>query len=189
MTVVKIHGTSGAGKTTIVRNIMDEATEVVPIGPLKRPEAYRVTHPRLKIPLYILGSYENKCGGMDSVSEVENQIKLILAYAECGHVLYEGLLLSTYYGRPGAAVAHMGWAHVWAFLNTPIEVCIERVKARRMARGVHAPLNEHNTRAREVPIRSLRKKLYLLSKHVVDIQWDADPTDQVLRLFEESDNA
>ena len=182
--IVKIHGTSGSGKTTIVRNIFDEASQILPIGPVKRPEAYKVEHPFLKRPLYILGPYENKCGGMDGVKSIDKQIELIEHYAEEGHILYEGLLLSTYYGRLGAITEKWGNPHIFAFLNTPIEVCIERVIQRRKERGVLTPLNERNTRKRIVPIEALKKKLIWSGRNVVTLEWNGDPTGQVLDLFE-----
>jgi hypothetical protein len=182
--LVKLHGTSGSGKTTIVRNIFDEASQILPIGPVSRPEAYKVTHPYLQRPLYILGPYENKCGGMDGVTSVDRQIELIERYAEEGHVLYEGLLLSTYYGRLGAITEKWGNSHIFAFLNTPIEECIHRVKARRAAAGNLRPLNEENTRKRIVPIEALKKKLIWSGRNVVTLEWNGDPTGQVLDLFE-----
>jgi len=182
--IVKIHGTSGSGKTTIVRNIFDGADQILPIGPVKRPEAYKVLHPYLKRPLYILGPYENKCGGMDGVTSVDRQIELIERYAEEGHVLYEGLLLSTYYGRLGAITEKWGNPHIFAFLNTPIEVCIERVIQRRKERGVLTPLNERNTRARVKPIRVLMYKLERQGRNVVEIPYDDNPSEFVLSLFE-----
>ena len=42
--IVKLHGTSGSGKTTAVREFMDLAEGVVPIHvePYKKPEAYKI---------------------------------------------------------------------------------------------------------------------------------------------------
>lgn len=182
--IVKIHGTSGAGKTTIVNDIFTSARMVATIGPEKRPEAYRVEHPALKRPLYVLGPYVNKCGGMDGVTSVERQIELIEKYVEEGHVLYEGLLLSTYYGRLGAITEKWGNRHIFAFLNTPIDTCIARVKLRRAEAGNLKPLNEDNTRKRVIPINALKKKLIAAGRNVVTIQWDDFPADQVLDLFE-----
>lgn len=182
--IVKIHGTSGAGKTAIVRDIMEDASQILPIGPVKRPEAYKVIHPFLKRPLYILGPYENTCGGMDGVTSVDKQIELIERFVEEGHVLYEGLLLSTYYGRLGAITEKWANRHIFAFLNTPIEVCIERVKARRLAAGNLKLLNEVNTRKRTVPILALRNRLIANGRNVVNIEYDNNPTEQVLELFE-----
>jgi hypothetical protein len=181
--LLKIHGTSGAGKTTIVRDLMEVATQILPMGPVKRPEAYRLTVPGVARPVYVLGPYENTCGGMDGVSSVNDQIDLIHHYADLGHVIYEGLLLSTYYGSLGAAVERYGKEHVWAFLDTPIEVCIERVKARRIAAGNDKPLNERNTRERMKPIMSLKARVERRGERVVVLKHDETPSQQVLELL------
>lgn len=183
MTILKIHGTSGAGKTTIVRNIMEHATQILPIGKVKRPEAYKLTIPNQEVPLFVLGPYENTCGGMDGVAEVGDQIDLIHRYASQGHVLYEGLLMSTYYGKIGQAMEQYGQDHIWAFLDTPEDLCIERIKARRLAAGNLKPLNETNTRMRMKPIRSLWNRLEKMGANVVMLKWDGQPHETVLELI------
>lgn len=183
MLILKVHGTSGAGKTTAVRDFM-EFGEVTPLGPdRRRPEAYRVDVPSLKHPVYILGPYENKCGGMDGVTSVAEQIRLIHHYAELGHVIYEGLLMSTYFGKIGMEMQRYGKQHIWAFLDTPIEVCIERIKQRRLAAGNTKPLNERNTRERLKPILSLKAKLIRMNSNVVDLKYDQDCGRQILDLL------
>ena len=183
MLVLKIHGTSGAGKTTAVRDLM-EYGEVYPLGPNpKRPEAYQLIIQSLTSPVYILGPYENTCGGMDGVTSVDEQIRLIHHYAELGHVIYEGLLLSTYFGKIGLEMQRYGKNHIWAFLDTPIEVCIERIKARRLAAGNEKPLNERNTRERIKPILSLKAKLIRMNQNVVELKYDQDCGRQLLELL------
>lgn len=185
--LIKIHGTSGAGKTTAVRDFMALAHEVIPQGKAARPEAYQLDFHELSQMVYVLGSYENTCGGMDSIASVDTQIALIHKYAEIGHVVYEGLLMSTYYGRLGAAVERYGSNHVWAFLDTPINVCIDRVKARRLAAGNTKPLDEANTRGRVKVINALRNKLRHKVATIVDLRHDEVPGGQLLELLEEGE--
>lgn len=170
--IIKLHGTSGAGKSTAVRALMDLG-KAVPLGDKpSKPEAYCVLMRDLDLPVYVLGSYENQCGGMDGITSVDEQISLIHKYAKLGNVLYEGLLLSTYYGKLGAAVKQYGTNHVWAFLDTPMEVCIERVKQRRLSKGNEMPFNEENTRSRQRAIDSLRRKREAAGDRVVTIHHD-----------------
>lgn len=180
--LVKIHGTSGAGKSTIAFNLLEASTmEPVKIGENpKKPEAYAIVLPSVTAITYILGSYENQCGGMDSIVSVQNQIQLIHKYAELGNVVYEGLLMSTYYGGIGQEMERYGKDHIWAFLDTPIDVCIDRVKARRLAAGNERPLNERNTRERIKPIISLQNRLINMGARVETLNWDKDPTGQVI---------
>lgn len=182
--IIKLHGTSGAGKTTAVQNLM-EFGEVTPLGDPKRPEAYKLEIEGIHRPIYILGSYENTCGGMDTVSSVGQQIELIHKYAEMGHVIYEGLLLSTYYGSLGVAVERYGKQHIWAFLDTPVEVCIDRVKQRRLEAGNTKPLNERNTRERLKPIQSLKNRLTRMGADVRDLDHTKDCGEQMYQWLEQ----
>jgi len=116
------------------------------------------------------------------------QIELIHFYAPRGHVFYEGLLGSEYYGKLGAASEQYGDKHVFAFLDTPIEVCIERVKARRLAKGNTNPLNEENTRNRVRKILMLKQKLTNQGRVVVDIPY-LTAGEEVFKLFQEGDRA
>lgn len=180
--LVKIHGTSGAGKSTIAFNLLEASVmEPVKMGENpKKPEAYEIRLPNSAIPTYVLGSYENQCGGMDGIVSVQHQAQLIHKYAEMGNVVYEGLLMSTYYGGLGREMEMYGDNHIWAFLDTPIDVCIDRVKARRLAAGNERPLNERNTRERIKPIISLQNRLTNMGANVKTLNWDKDPTGQVI---------
>src|SRR5580765_5586023 len=178
--LVKLHGTSGSGKSTVARSLMelgkitllDRAYEV-------DPQDWIVTG--IDQPIYILGTYNSQCGGCDTLTAGE-QIELIHTYAKLGHVFYEGLLGSEYYGKLGEASEPYGRHHVFAFLNTPIELCIDRVKARRLLKGNTKPLNEDNTRNRVRKIEMLRQKLINQGRNVVDIDHKI-ASQQVMQLF------
>ena len=180
--IVKLHGNSGSGKTTVARGLMNLGPFTI-LGPNpKRPSAYRVDA-GLSAPLFILGPYTNTCGGLDSVGTWREAADLLHKYAPEGHVFYEGLLSSTYYGSFGKETERYGDNHIFAFMDTPLELCIERIKRRRLAAGNDKPLNEDNTRNRAKPIANVRAKCIALGRPVVDILYDADPTAQVLQLF------
>lgn len=159
--IVKLHGTSGSGKTTVARGLMDLA--ISPVRPILsvrgKPEAYQMQLPDVHSPLFILGPYTATCGGLDGISDADDHIRLLQQSAHYGHVFYEGLLGSEYYGRIGQASEQYGDSHIFAFLDTPIETCIERVKARRAAAGNTKPLNEDNTRGRIKKIQRLKDRL------------------------------
>lgn len=181
MTILKIHGNSGSGKTTIVRNLFDQATTILPHGDAKKPEAYELVIPGINKPIFIIGSYENTCGGVDTIPNAGELRRRVFKYAPLGNVIYEGLLVSTYFGTVGQQMLDaFGDKHVWAFLDTPLEECITRIKARRLAAGNTKPLNETNTRNRHKPIAALREKLIAKGALVLDLQHDRDPTGAVL---------
>lgn len=182
--IVKLHGTSGSGKTTAVREFMDLAECVTPIHfGKKKPEAYKVELKSYLLPTYVLGGYSNKCGGVDTIPSTDALIDLIDEYIDLGHVLFEGLLISTYHGFLGKHLDSLPRDKVWAFLNTPIEECILRVRQRRLDAGNDKPFNETNTRNRVKPINELRRKLISRGSRVEDIDGSGGMGKQLARII------
>lgn len=186
--IIRILGNSGSGKTTAVRELM-QLSKIPPIEAYNeggRVEAYELAL-NVGKPTYVLGKYDNTCGGMDTISDWNDQLALIHRYALMGHVVYEGLLLSTYYGRMGINLhATYGREHLWAFIDTPIETCIERVKNRRLEAGNFKPLNEANTRARVKPIESLKRRLEAMYHNVVTVDHGFYLGEQIYNLLKRS---
>jgi cytidylate kinase len=142
--VINVRGTSGSGKSTIVRGIMEKGI-VVPIGAEKRPDGYIVQILGRERNLYVVGPYLTACGGCDAIATQDEICDRIRAYATLGDVLLEGLLMANIFGRYAAIDRELnekGVHCIWGFLDTPLEVCIERVKGRRAERGKN--LNEFN---------------------------------------------
>lgn len=185
--IVKLHGCSGAGKTTVARTLMSAAQTVHEVIPEmmggkpnknQKPEAY-VCEFGSGPPLTILGSYKNNCGGMDSYpSDAASIIKLIEAYRPDGHVFFEGLLLSTYYGGVGKHLEQYGDDFIMAFMNTPVIVCLQRVTERRDVRQSTNKFNPQLTIDKWNVIEKLRKKSIAAGHRVVDIDYLKDPVGQ-----------
>jgi hypothetical protein len=186
--IIKLHGTSGSGKTTAARGLMPPShTQPIP-GRTGRPEAYKVLHPELKQPLYVLGPYTVKCGGLDSVGDAKEHIVLLNRYAPLGHVLYEGLLGSEYYGGIGKASEQYGDRHIFAFLDTPIAECVKRVVARRLEAGNEKLFDPTNTVKRVSKIDRLKWKLqHELKREVVSLNY-LTPVAQLLSIFQAHDH-
>ena len=164
--IIKLMGNSGSGKTTAVRQLMDLAQEVTP-----QREGFRVKGYRLDfedgLRTYVLGSYENTCGGLDTIRTADEVIDLVMRYAPLGNIVMEGLLSSTYIGKLGEHLTN--YPTNWVFLDTPLNECIERVKARRLLAGDSRPFNEENTRNRAKPIAAARIKLLNKGAWVFDM--------------------
>lgn len=188
--VLKLHGCSGAGKTTIARALIagaDSVHEITKDGD-KRPEAYVLEYPEYNgVAITVLGSYENNCGGMDSYpSDAPSIIKLIEAYRSHGHVFFEGLLLSTYYGTVGHHLKTMGDGAIMAFLDTPVLTCLERVTRRRDVQKSKNKFNPQNTVDKFNTIVSLKAKCEKLGHRVYSFQHDVDPLGQLHTLFRDA---
>lgn len=132
--VFDIRGTHGSGKTTVAREFTEGATPL---------HARPLTHPGKKttlgykiheLNLIVVGKYDTPCGGCDGIKtqdEIKARVDLFLKH---GHnVLLEGILVAHTYGPWEEFARGKDWNFV--ILDTPLEVCIERVNARRMARG------------------------------------------------------
>lgn len=153
--ILKLHGTSGSGKTTVARGLMSLASENI-LG----DKHHELRLPQLTRPLFLLGRYDKTvCGGMDTVQDPDEQVKLMVDCAYKGHVFYEGLLLSGFYGRIGKASEIYEGNHIFGFLTTPLATCLERVEARRAARGTKTAFNPANTTDKFDAILRLKYRL------------------------------
>jgi hypothetical protein len=178
---MKIHGCSGAGKTTAVRQLMQRYSEIHPLRNAKgKIEAYQLVGLTDK-PIYVLGSYENNCGGMDTVGSAKQVMDLLDFYSKLGHVVFEGLLQSTYYGAMGTHSLHWGQDYIYAFLDTPIEKCIMRVEDRRAAQGSTNKFNPQLTRDKHTTILRLRKKVAGMGHKTIDLDHNGDLSTSILR--------
>lgn len=159
--IIKIHGCSGAGKTTAVRSLLELAEEASTIysADTGKPEAYKLKLKEIAAPVFVLGNYGNNCGGMDTVGSAAEAIRLVHIYESQGHVIHEGLLQSTYYGAMGKDSQRYGDRYIYAFLDTPIEVCLARVVARREKNGSKNKFNPELTREKHATIQALEGKL------------------------------
>lgn len=189
--IIKLHGCSGAGKTTLARDMFlfaDKVDEVeVEMGKSNalKPEAYVLKLPNLNTPLAILGSYRNNCGGMDSYpSDAPSIIRLIDAYHTLGvHVLFEGLLLSTYYGAVGKWMEQFGDSSIYAFLDTPVITCLERVTHRRDVQQSKNKFDPSKTVEKYNTIEHLKKKCEQNGRRVVTIKHNEDFPKQIVHLL------
>jgi adenylylsulfate kinase-like enzyme len=163
MTIVRLNGTHGSGKSTVARRILKKFPHsVVWSKDGKKHEGYRVHLPGGKV-LHIVGPYQNPCGGCDAVQPFSRIWPLVEHAADdfkVDHVFFEGALVSTTYGSIGAAseVFEDG-QFVFAFLDTPLEVCVERVNQRRAERGQANIEDIRNIESKWFTIERLRVKL------------------------------
>jgi hypothetical protein len=143
--LINLRGTSGSGKSTAVLGLLVQCPHKRIYGALGRlPEAYALCAQ----PVFVIGPYVSNCGGCDRILPFALVPQLIEKYAQRGDVVFEGLLLSTFYGEVGRMMERRDAAVM--FLDTPLEVCIARVKARRGGRPFNPKLltQKHATIAR-----------------------------------------
>lgn len=144
--IINIRGNSGSGKTYLTRQFMKKCNR-------------QATHNSDNLmyfensPWVVLGRYTNVCGGCDTIKTQQEIVDRVKFYTDRKYnVWLEGLILSTIYGTVGEFSEQFGNRWLFAYLDTPLDVCLKRVKARRIAAGNTKPLNEFNTRNRDATI-------------------------------------
>lgn len=125
--------------------VLIERYKASPIPGIKRPDGYVFHTNWLSKPVRVVGSYETACGGCDAIQPYSLIWPRVVEYADQGHVLFEGALVSSSYGNIGRDSVVYGDQFVFAFLDTPLKVCLDRISLRRKARGDFRPLDPKNT--------------------------------------------
>ncbi len=140
--IIQLRGTSGSGKSTVVRKIMDRYGVRQPEfeDGRRQPIAYACGLVRANTAalLYVPGHYETACGGTDTINGFDKIYDLIRAGHERGHdVLYEGLLASAEVLR-AQALHEDGLPFLCICLTTPIDECQRRIVERRRTKAQSA---------------------------------------------------
>lgn len=190
MTIVNIRGTSGSGKSTLVRRFLDEHPNVPIMANLDEWKvdkivAYKCTP--VQTPTYVMGRYETPCGGWDALSykgSHQDLEEMCIQAAAKGHVIFEGLTVSSSYTRwLNVSKAYPGQM-VFAFMDTPEEICYQRILARnggrepkRDAKG----LADYNHKFRNCVVQSA--KLEAMGERVVWLSSDNAGYNKLLELL------
>lgn len=158
-----LRGTSGTGKTYVARHVLDTMTLVTKhtygssyehlITKKINPKKIAFYSGVVKDTLYfVLGSYETVCGGCDTIPRVSVMAQMLAniskEYEDRGAIIfYEGLLIShSAGGQMGEMIDKLGAEnHILGFLDTPVELCLARVRERREERGDTRTFDPSNT--------------------------------------------
>lgn len=188
MTVINLRGVMGAGKTTVGRALVDPSKYTITsikLAPYKtkggQPRVVPGYHNE-NLDLIVVGSYEITTGGCDSVRTQELVCESVrIASCRATHVFFEGATVAAIYGR---YLELSKWLHkhsqtmIWAYLDTPLDVCLERIRVRAGGK----PWNEALVRTRERGVRSTQHKAELAGQAVRTIQYK-QAVQQVLQLL------
>lgn len=164
--IINIRGTSGSGKSTVVRKIMDLYTggkaKFFEPG-RKQPIGYVFQRGNLLKygrSLAIIGHYETPCGGCDTINGQDHIFNLVRQAHDNGNdVLFEGLLLSAEVNRM-AQLHDAGYDARVVVLDVPLETCLASVNGRRQAKRPGAPpVNPDNTAAKHKGTQMAARRL------------------------------
>ena len=168
MTIVNIRGTSGSGKTYLVREVMRAALSVS--GPSRTIDvAHPDKHNKFLLTGYefpganlsVIGNYLADCGGCDKFSwkgAADWVMSAVMAEAINGrNVLFEGLMVSSWSLPRFQALEKVAPVKV-IVLSTPLEECLEAIRQRRLSKGNTAELNPESTTGKYKSILSMGYK-------------------------------
>lgn len=228
--ILNIRGTSGSGKTYLVRQIMEALGPPKPILDVEdRVEGYE-----LRGNIRVVGSYERECGGCDTLGltkplmlalrglqkdseesekekvfaalqvhlgakaaekfiakalkgqdpshswgSVDRAEVLVRQWAELGDAIFEGLLINSPYYRWVELSQEFG-NYIWAFLDTPLEVCHQRVLERNGGKSI----NLDNLKSKYTVCHNYAKKAQEASLTVVWLEYER-AFEQVMQLLQE----
>lgn len=156
-TVVKLGGCNGSGKTSVARALLKTLNDGHGADPgtwrgaKKSPNVYTGFYKGHEV--YVLGSYETACGGMDTISDKLERLAMVQwackVIARGGIVFFEGLITGKTYGALGQLseqhIARKTGRWLYTFMDTPFDVCVDRVLVRRAMAGNDAPFDPERT--------------------------------------------
>jgi hypothetical protein len=188
--ILRIAGTFGSGKTTAMRGFFNYPHTVLMSG--KKIAGYQVDASSAGItqPIFVVGKYDNTCGGTDAIKTQAEIAEKILKAHPLGHVLYEGALVSAsgLAGQVTQAI-HPSGCDVYAFLDTPQDLCVERVKGRRLAAGNEKEFDPKNLIDKFESVVNCYKNLRKEGSYDVRLIDHTDPHPQLVEIIKEYENA
>lgn len=163
--IINLRGPCGAGKSTLVRRVMElynrsltrrEEGRKQPLGyllTLKGDESKK---------LAVIGHYESPCGGSDTISPYSKLFDLVRMSAVRYDTLYEGLLISEDTKQTRMILNALPSVEYHSiFLDTPLETCFEAIASRRAesARKSDKPLDRENITRKWEGLRRTHSKM------------------------------
>lgn len=197
--VFNIRGTNGAGKTTLARRFLpsnlDGGKDGWPVelnsypsptkkdpDRTKRVEGY-MRHLDYNLDdVVVVGPYRTATGGLDNVPSFHIQQQAI-AYAidnlAADFVIAEGVLASTVYGSWGEFATMLKYGHnrnpfAFCYLQTPLDVCFERIKMRQEKSGKVKEIKRELVADKFKAIQSTRLKALAEGQLVYDLPFDGE---------------
>jgi hypothetical protein len=139
--IISVRGTSGSGKSTIVRKLLalgyQDGAPILGMLGVRAPEAYLVELPDGG-DLFVLGPYVAPTGGMDAVvghGGIPACLQLLDKYEGKGHVVFEGLILSSMWGSVGRWLEARKDKVIIAPISASLEECQAGLASRGKSRG------------------------------------------------------
>lgn len=146
--IIDIRGTHGAGKSSLVRSLLNSADSVMthPRAGTEEIMGYQALFGKVRVG--VVGRYTTDCGGCDTIKTQEDVCVRVREFSHnYDHVVYEGALVTTLWSRYRDLALELGPRRfLFAFMDTPLQTCIDRVNARRAGSGKEPLADPKNIR-------------------------------------------
>jgi thymidylate kinase len=183
--IIDIRGTHGSGKSWVVHQLLNRF-KGIPVPDHGKIIGYELP----AVDGMVVGKYDSTCGGCDGIKtpeEVEDRVSTFRQFYT--HVILEGILVSHTYERYHKLAESFKLLsgkddYYFCFLDTPLELCIARVKARRFVQGNEKEFNPKNLiKDYDVIWNRVQKKCRDAGHNVVVLN-HKDPIPQLLEMLE-----
>lgn len=173
MKYINVRGCNGSGKTTLLRSLATDPLCRVSnanLGDLHKP--IPVTY--CPGGIAIIGDYTPAAAGSTTagLDRIKTQAaakavaELVGRDPDVKAVLFEGVVVSTIYG-PWQEWSKANGGMIWAFLDTPLEVCLKRIQERNGGK----PIKEDQVADKHRTIARVREKALADKETVLDLPW------------------
>lgn len=180
MAILDIRGTHGSGKSWIVHQLLKKFGNKEILDKEKKV----IGHYMPKIDAGAVGKYTTVCGGCDTIKTADETNRRVIKFSlKYSHVILEGIQVAHTFERYNQLAQQLG-DYYFLFLDTPREVCIQRVEARRKAQGNDKPLSlKHLNLDYKRCWEQLPYKFKAAGRNVVVLKHE-NPMPQVLELLD-----
>jgi len=142
--IINLRGTSGSGKTTAVRRLIDSFLSTKLYDNSKRLIGHKVQMSAGHF-VYVVGPYKTSCSGCDRMNSQDQICEIIRDFAKHGDVIFEG------YRTSGSVKRYVHLARslpdhqfLFLFMDTPLKICLERLNDRRHKNNIKKPLSSRH---------------------------------------------
>jgi hypothetical protein len=172
--IVNIRGCNGSGKSAIARAFLaTPGTCEIALAPYTTAKgAPRSVMGYEAGDLIVIGPYRTPCGGCDAIPTqalVKESVRLAARRAR--HVLFEGVIISTLFSgylTLSEELRTAGQDYLWAYLDTPLAVCLARIQARNGGKTIKEQLVADKVKS----IDATRRKAAAAGERVLTLPGD-----------------
>lgn len=182
--IIDIRGTNGSGKSWIIHYLLSHYAKepiLTPYHPRKKRETkgYLLTD----FDAAIVGHYKRTCGGCDTMKTADAiEIRIRVFAKTYRKVILEGITVSHTFERYNQIAIDFNDDYYFLFLDTSLETCIERVKARREQRDNEKKFDPRNVVSDYERVLVAKRKLTEAGRKVIALN-HLDPIPQVMELL------